>query len=59
VVRRDDRSVDVQATMEHVTDLIDAGVTNIYVNVAALASTPAAAEGAVTGFVHVFEEATG
>ena len=56
--RHDDRSIDVQATMEHVPDLIAAGVTNIYVNVAALASSPEAAEGALTGFAQVFEEAT-
>ena len=59
LVRHDDRSIDVQATMEHVPDLVAAGVTNIYVNVAALAGSPAGAEEALTGFAQVFEEARG
>ena len=58
LARHDDRSVDMRATMEHVPDLIAAGVTNVYVNVAALASSPAAAEGALVGFAHAFGEAT-
>jgi probable F420-dependent oxidoreductase len=58
LARHDDKSVDIQATMEHVPALIAAGVTNVYVNIAALAGSPAAGEGALTGFAHAFAEAT-
>lgn len=58
LARRDDKSLDLDATMRHVPELIAAGVTNIYVNVASLASSPLTAEGAVVGFAHVFEEAS-
>src|SRR3954447_9548566 len=58
LVRRDDKSLDIRATMEHVPALVDAGVTNVYVNAASLAASPLAAEGGVTGFAHTFEEAT-
>jgi probable F420-dependent oxidoreductase len=58
LVRRDDKSLDIRATMEHVPALVDAGVTNVYVNAASLASSPLAAEGAVTGLAQAFEEAT-
>lgn len=59
LVRREDKSVDVSATMEHVPALVAAGVTNVYVNVASLAASPLAAEGAVTGFAHAFQESLG
>ena len=56
LVRRDDKALDVGASLEHVPDLVAAGVTNIYVNVASLAASPVAAEGALTGFAHAFQE---
>lgn len=58
LVRRDDKSLDVHGTIEHVPELIAAGVTNVYVNAASLAPSPRAAESAVNGFAHAFEEAT-
>jgi len=57
LVRRDDKTVDIGATMEHMPSLVAAGVTNVYVNAASLAPSPRAAEGAVTGFAHAFQEA--
>jgi hypothetical protein len=58
LVRGPDKRVDVRASMERVPDLIAAGVTNVYVNVASLADSPLAAEGAVTAFAHAFHEAS-
>lgn len=57
LVRRADKSVDVDATLGGLSGLVAAGVTNAYVNAASLAASPAAAEGAVTGFAHAFAEA--
>lgn len=57
LVRRDDKSLDLRATIDRVPELIAAGVTNVYVNAASLAPSPLAAEDAVTGFMHAFEEA--
>ena len=57
LVRHADKSLDLRATIEHVPDLVAAGVTNVYVNAASLAQSPLAAEGAVTGFAHAFQEA--
>jgi len=56
--RHGDKTVDVAASLQHLMALDAAGVTNAYVNVASLASSPAAAEGAITGFAHAFQEAT-
>lgn len=57
LVRHEDKSVDVAGSLAHVPDLVAAGVTNVYVNVASLAASPVAAEGAVTRFAHAFAEA--
>ncbi|HMC71647.1 MAG TPA: hypothetical protein VKJ07_20990, partial [Mycobacteriales bacterium] len=53
-VRRDDRSLDVEATMREVPRLADAGVTNVYLNAASLAGSPANAGKAVAGLVDAF-----
>jgi probable F420-dependent oxidoreductase len=42
-VRRDDRTLDIDAMAGQVPQLADAGVTNIYVNAATLGGSPAAA----------------
>jgi probable F420-dependent oxidoreductase len=46
-VRRDDKSLDIEATMQQVPDLADAGVTNVYLNAATLAGSPAEAQEAL------------
>ncbi len=58
LARRDGTSLDLEAMMGGVPDLVAAGVTNSYVNVASLASSPLAAEGAVTAFARAFGEAS-
>jgi len=57
LARRQDKTLDVAATIEHVPALVDAGVTNVYINAASLAPSPIAVAGAVTGFAHAFLEA--
>jgi probable F420-dependent oxidoreductase len=42
-VRRDDKTLDVAATMRQVGRLADAGVTNVYLNAATIGRTPAEA----------------
>lgn len=58
LARRDDKTLDIGATIDRVPDLISAGVTNVYINVASLAPSPQAAAGALAGFAHAFAEAT-
>src|SRR3954454_10487474 len=53
-VRRDDRSVDVAAMLGQTAVLAAAGVTNVYVNAATLAASPAQAGEAVAAFVEAF-----
>jgi probable F420-dependent oxidoreductase len=54
VVRKDDKGIDLQATMEGVSDLVAAGVTNVYVNIASLAQSPAECAGAIGKLVESF-----
>jgi probable F420-dependent oxidoreductase len=53
-VRRDDKTLDVEATLQQMPALADAGVTNVYLNAASLAGSPADAAKALSGFVAAF-----
>jgi probable F420-dependent oxidoreductase len=55
IARRDD-GADPAATMATVPELIDAGVTNVYVNIASFARSPAAAPDAISALVEAFRE---
>src|SRR3954451_12099 len=48
-VRRDDKSLDVEATVQQVPNLLAAAVTNVYLNAPSLAGSPAEAAKAVPG----------
>jgi probable F420-dependent oxidoreductase len=50
-VRRDDKSLDVDATMRQLPDLAAAGVTNVYLNAATLARSPNEVERALPALV--------
>jgi probable F420-dependent oxidoreductase len=54
IARAADRTVDLAATMGGVPDLLAAGATDIYVNIASLAASPAAAPDALTALVTEF-----
>ncbi|HET7311554.1 MAG TPA: TIGR03619 family F420-dependent LLM class oxidoreductase [Mycobacteriales bacterium] len=53
-VRRDDKSLDLEATMQQLPLLADAGVTNVYLNAATFSSTPAEAVELVPDVVRAF-----
>src|SRR3954451_15368854 len=55
-VRRDDRSIDVEAMLGQVPELAAAGVTNVYVNAATLGRDPAAAADALPDVVSGLQE---
>ena len=58
VMARDSDGVpDLEATMQSVPALVDAGVTDVYVNLQAFAREPAAAADALTVIVEQFEKA--
>src|SRR3954452_19036466 len=56
-VRDSGGGLDVTATMEGVTELVAAGVTNLYLNAASLAGTPRAATAALPRLVRAFRAA--
>src|SRR4051794_1175070 len=53
-VRRDDRSVDLDAMLGQIPEFAAAGVTNVYVNAATVAASPAQAGEALPGLVEAF-----
>ena len=53
-IRRDDKSLDLEATMQQVPDLAGAGVTNVYLNAATLARTPQSATELLLALVEAF-----
>ena len=57
-VRRDDKSLDIGATMRQVPELTDAGVTNVYINAATLGRDPAEAAGALPAALSALKEAS-
>lgn len=57
-VRSDGGALDLDATMAGAPELVEAGVTNIYVNVAMVAATPAEAPAALARTVAAFRAAT-
>jgi probable F420-dependent oxidoreductase len=59
IARADDRSVDLTATMDGVPDLIAAGATDIYVNIASFAATPAEAPEALQQVIPAFRKVAG
>jgi alkanesulfonate monooxygenase SsuD/methylene tetrahydromethanopterin reductase-like flavin-dependent oxidoreductase (luciferase family) len=54
--RRDDNTLDVEATMRQVPELAEAGVTNVYLNAASIGRDPAAAAGALPHVVTALQE---
>jgi probable F420-dependent oxidoreductase len=57
LVRREDKSLDLDATLAHMTDLAAACVSNVYVNIASLATTPGDVPEALARFVPAFRQA--
>ena len=55
-VRRDDKTLDVEATMQQVPELADAGVTNVYVNAASLGRNPTEAAESLPAAVSNLQE---
>jgi probable F420-dependent oxidoreductase len=58
MVKADDGSRDPAATMANVPELLDAGVTDVYVNIAGFAGAPADAPGALAQLVGEFGKVT-
>ncbi|HET6817659.1 MAG TPA: TIGR03619 family F420-dependent LLM class oxidoreductase [Mycobacteriales bacterium] len=57
-VRRDDKSLDIDATMRQVTDFAAAGVTNVYLNAATIGADPTTAARALPLVVAALQEVT-
>jgi probable F420-dependent oxidoreductase len=57
-VRTDNGTLDLDATMAGAPELVEAGVTNVYVNVAMLAAAPAEAPAVLARAVAAFRSAT-
>jgi probable F420-dependent oxidoreductase len=58
-VRRDDKTLDLAATMRQVAELADAGVTNVYLNAATIGRTPAVAIDALPEVMREFRASRG